>query len=162
MKFLLILLSTFGVAAAGAQDYRIEQNEVKIQPLISFRAGTAELEPESKAALTIIKKYLDDKPYISLLRVEAHLDAGAKPETAQALTEKRAAAVCQALIELGVACSRLLPVGFGSTKPVAANDSPEGRSQNRRVTFVNASLRDKPIGGMPVDGGGKVAENPCD
>lgn len=161
MKFLMILLATCLYASAGAQDYRIEQNEVKIQPVISFKTGTAELEPESKAALQIIKKYLDDKPAITLLRVEAHLDASAKPEAAQALTEKRAAAVCQALIGLGVACSRLLPVGFGSTKPVAGNDSLEGRSQNRRISFVNASMRNIPIGGMPVDGGGRVAENPC-
>ena len=35
------------------------------------------------------------------------------------------------------------------------------KAQNRRTSFVNASLKGKPIGGMPVDGGGKVSGDPC-
>ncbi|MBP6608828.1 MAG: carboxypeptidase regulatory-like domain-containing protein, partial [Deltaproteobacteria bacterium] len=38
---------------------------------------------------------------------------------------------------------------------------PDGRAQNRRVAFVNAALRGRPIGGMPIDGGGKVAGDLC-
>jgi OOP family OmpA-OmpF porin len=37
----------------------------------------------------------------------------------------------------------------------------EGRAQNRRTLFVNAALRGRPIGGMPVDGGGRVGGDPC-
>jgi OOP family OmpA-OmpF porin len=48
-------------------------------------------------------------------------------------------------------------VGFGGSKPVASNTTPEGRGQNRRVAFINAALRGRAIGGMPLDGGGKVA-----
>jgi OOP family OmpA-OmpF porin len=64
-------------------------------------------------------------------------------------------------VALGVDCKRLLPVGFGSGKPLSDNPTPEGKAQNRRVTFINAALEGKPIGGMPVDGGGTAAGNPC-
>jgi OmpA-OmpF porin, OOP family len=145
----------------SAQDYRIENNEVKITAAIKFKTGTAELLPESDAALLIIKKYLDDKSYITLLRVEAHSDNAGDEKASQLLTEKRASAVCQRLISLGADCMRLLPAGFGSNKPVADNSTTEGRSENRRIRFVNATLRGKAIGGMPADGGGKTADNPC-
>ena len=81
------------------------------------------------AALEILKQYLTDKSYISLLRVEGHTDNTGNTAAAQALTEKRALAVCKKLIEMGVDCKRLIAVGFGDTKPVAANDTPEGKAQ---------------------------------
>ncbi|MBL0355997.1 MAG: OmpA family protein [Chitinophagaceae bacterium] len=158
VSILFFLLFGF---SASAQDYTIENNEVKIRKEIKFKTGTAELLPESDAALLIIKKYLEDKAYISLLRVEAHTDNTGEAVTSQLLSQKRAAAVCQKLIALGVDCMRLLPVGFGDTKPVADNSTPEGKAQNDRISFVNAALRGKAIGGMPVDGGGKTVENPC-
>ena len=157
---------TFLLALAGftiqAQTYKLEGNEVKIDMPISFKTGTAELRPESDAALQVIKKYLDDKSYISLLRVEAHTDAQPFEAAGQALTAQRALAVCRRLVELGVDCKRLIPVGFGSTKPVAVNDTEEGRKANRRISFFNVALRGHAIGGLPADGGGKVAGDPCE
>jgi OmpA-OmpF porin, OOP family len=158
IAFGICCLFSFSVSA---QEYKIENNEVKIDKEIKFKTGTAELLPESDAALLVIKKYLDDKSYISLLRIEAHTDNFGNAEANQILTEKRAEAVSDKLIALGVDCNRLLPVGFGGTKPVATNSTPEGKTQNRRISFVNAALKGKAIGGMPTDGGGKVAVNPC-
>ena len=77
------------------------------------------------------------------------------------MTEKRATAVAQWLVKHGIDCNRLLPVGFGSTKPIAPNDTAENKAQNRRISFVHAALRGKSIGGFSVDGGGIVAGNPC-
>ena len=65
------------------------------------------------------------------------------------------------LVGVGIACNRLLPVGFGQTKPIAPNDTPDNKAQNRRVDFVNTAVKGKPIGGKPVDGGGKVAGDAC-
>jgi OOP family OmpA-OmpF porin len=69
--------------------------------------------------------------------------------------------VARRLVADGSACKRLLPVGFGGTKPVASNATPDGKAQNRRTDFVNAELRGRAIGGLPVDGGGRVAGDPC-
>ena len=62
---------------------------------------------------------------------------------------------------MGVDCKRLVAVGFGNTKPVADNSTPDGKARNSRVSFFNAALRDRLIGGMPADGGGKVAGDAC-
>jgi len=150
----------FAFSASG-QEYKIDNNEVKTTASIQFKTGTAELLPSSDAVLQIIKKYLDDKTYITLLRVEAHTDNSGDAAANQSLTAKRADAVCDKLISLGVDCNRLLPVAFGGNKPVATNSTPEGKAQNRRISFVNAKLKEKAIGNMPVDGGGKVVGNPC-
>ena len=65
------------------------------------------------------------------------------------------------MVAVGIKCDRLIPVGFGSAKPIVPNDTPDHKAQNRRIAFVNAALRGRAIGGMPVDGGGKVAGDPC-
>ncbi len=161
IKTIVFGICSFFAFAASAQEYKIDNNEVKTGKEIKFKPGTAELLPESDAALIIIKKYLEDKSYITLLRVEAHTDNSGDAAANQSLTEKRADAVCDKLISLGVDCNRLLAVGFGGQKPVATNSTPEGKAQNRRISFVNAKLKDKVIGGMPVDGGGKVVGNAC-
>ena len=158
---MLSICCLFALSAA-AQEYKLEGNEVKIGKEVKFKTGTAELLPESDAALLVIKKYLDDKSSISTLRIEAHTDNSGDATANQTLSEKRAEAVSDKLISLGVDCNRLLPVGFGGTKPVATNSTAEGKAQNRRISFVNAALRGKAIGGMPTDGGGKPAlSSPC-
>ena len=154
------MLALFAITIQ-AQDYRLEGNEVKISKEILFETGTAKLKPESTSALQIIKQYLDDKSYISMLRVEGHTDNSASAAASQTLSEKRAIAVCKKLIELGVDCKRLIAVGFGDTKPVADNSTPSGKAENRRISFINVSLMGRVIGGLPVDGGGQVAGDVC-
>ena len=102
-----ILFFTLLGFSSSAQDYRIESNEVKIIKEVKFKTGTAELLPESDEGLLIIKKYLEDKSYISLLRVEAHSDNSENEKANQLLTEKRASAVCDRLVFLGADCMRL-------------------------------------------------------
>ena len=108
-----------------------------------------------------VKDFLIQKDYITTLRVEGHSDNSGAEATNQALTEKRAFAICKWLIENGIDCKRLIAVGFGSTKPIASNDTPADKAQNRRIEFVPAAMRGKAIGGMPLDGGGVVAGDLC-
>lgn len=161
MKYFLSFVCLFCAHALWAQDYRLEGNEVKIAKTVVFETASDQLKPESMAALEIIRQYLADKSYISLLRVECHTDNTGNPEVNQLLSEKRALAVCKKLVEMGVDCKRLVAVGFGDTKPVADNSTPDGRGQNRRVSFINAVLRGRLIGSIPADGGGKVAGDVC-
>jgi OmpA-OmpF porin, OOP family len=163
-KLLISVCFLIALFQTQAQDYKLEGNEVKLEKQILFETGTDKLKAESSAALEIIKKYLDDKSYISLLRVECHnQQAGSvySDSLLQVLTEKRALAVCKALVKMGVDCKRLIPVGFGSTKPIADNNTPEGKAANKRVSFFNVALRGRLIGGMPADGGGKISGDPC-
>lgn len=159
LAFALVLLAAPASAQAPA-EVTLDGNKLVLPGPVSFNSG-AELTPESDVALTAAAAWLAQKESISLVRVEAHTDSdGANPAN-QALSEARALAVARALVAKGVDCKRLLPVGFGEEKPVAANDSPEGKAANRRVELHNAMLRGRAIGGMPVDGGGRVAGDPC-
>lgn len=152
-----MLLTTLVVLALGA-DFELDGHQLKTEAVV-FETGKATLKPESAAVLEHVKAYLDAKPYITL-RVEVHSDNQGSSAHNQKLTEARAAEVVTALVKKGVSCARLIAVGFGETKPVAANDSAEGRAQNRRTVFVNAALRGRAIGGMPLDGGGVTAKVP--
>jgi OmpA-OmpF porin, OOP family len=161
MKLITAIALLVSALPAMAQSYTIENNEVKMDKVISFKTGTDKLESSSKEALIIIQKIMTDKPAISTLRIEGHSDNTGNAAANQLLTEKRAVAVCKALVAMGVDCKRLLPVGFGGNKPIADNSSPEGKTANRRTSFVIAALRNRMIGGMPADGGGKVAGDAC-
>lgn len=160
-----LLAVSFALAllpSALAQAFKLEGNQLVLPAAIVFKTGTAELDEQSSIeALKHIQEYLTAKTYISKVRIEAHTDGDGDADTNQKLTEQRALAVALWLKAKGIDCQRLLPVGFGGTKPVAANTSPAGKAQNRRVTVVNAELRGRAIGGLPVDGGGKVAGDPC-
>lgn len=144
-----------------AMNFEVENGQLKLPGPVMFETGKAVLKPESDAVLDIVKQYLEAKPAITLLRIEGHTDNVGVAADNQRLSEARSMAVAQWLVGKGIACKRLLPVGFGQDKPIADNKTPEGKEQNRRTAFVNAELKGKAIGGMPVDGGGKVAGDPC-
>jgi OOP family OmpA-OmpF porin len=156
MKPLLaVLVATLALGAEPVR-YELEGNELKLPGPVVFAINSDKLKPESDAVLEHVKGYLQEKSYISLLRVEVHTDSMGDEKANQALSQERAAAVVAALVKKGIACERLIAVGFGGSKPIAANDTPEGRATNRRTVFANAALKGHAIGGLPVDGGGKV------
>lgn len=134
-----MLLTLLAVALGAEPSFELEGNELKTGPIL-YETGKPTLSPESNAALDHVKAYLDAKPFVTMLRVEVHSDSQGSDAFNQKLTGARAA------------------VGFGESKPVAPNDTAEGRARNRRTVFVNAALRGKAIGGLPLDGGGMVAK----
>ena len=144
-----------------AGPHELEGNQLKLPGPVVFETGGDKLRPESDAVLNHVVGYLNEKTYISLMRIEGHTDGMGDSAANQMLSERRALSVGRWLIAHGIDCKRLLAVGFGSGKPIADNKSPEGRAQNRRMSFVNAELRGRAIGGMPADGGGRVAGDLC-
>ena len=157
----LALLAVSSLAFA-APKYEMDGMNLKVPHPVLFEAGKADLKAtESADAIGYVKGYLDDKTYITALRIEVHSDATGSEDFNQKLSEKRALGVAKALVAKGIDCKRLVAVGFGSSKPIADNKTPEGKAANRRVVFANAALRGKPIGGMPLDGGGKSAGSAC-
>jgi OOP family OmpA-OmpF porin len=128
---------------------------------ITYQTGSADLAADSDAAIAAVAEFLAAKSYLTTLRIEVHADSQGNTGHNQAMTEARALTTARALVARGVDCTRLLPVGFGETKPIADNSTAEGRAANRRTTLVPAALNGKLIGGMPADGGGVVAGDPC-
>jgi OmpA-OmpF porin, OOP family len=154
-------LLTATLASAGAKRFEIVDGALVVPHPITFVSGKDSLTSESAEAIAFVADYLTEKAAISTLRIEVHADSTGSDTFNQSLTEKRSFAVGKALVARGVDCKRLIAVGFGSTKPVADNKTPEGKAKNRRTVFANAALRGKAIGGAPLDGGGKVAGDLC-
>lgn len=151
-------------ARAKVTNFQMENGALKLPGAVVFVTGSDVLKPESEEVLQVVKDYLDAKPKITLLRIEGHTDNDGTAAANQTLSEKRAMAVARWLTAAGEKCDRLLPVGFGQMKPIAGTadkQTADEKTLNRRVAFVNAALDGRPIGGMPVDGGGKVAGDAC-
>lgn len=156
---LLVLAATASaVRAEGEGEEKkvtLRGHELALPEPVRFEAGTDKIAAGSDAALRLLADYLKTKKVITLVRVEGH--TAAVGAGAQASSERRALAVARRLAELGVECKRLVAVGFGGTKPLEA----VGAVANERVTFFNAALGGRLIGGMPADGGGKAAGEVC-
>src|ERR1044072_3038170 len=87
----------------------VKNNELLLDRPVTFKAGSADLTEDGVEVLNDVKEYLKAKEYVSLMRVEGHVERTASD---QSLSEKRAISVCQWLTNQGIDCKRLLPVGF--------------------------------------------------
>ncbi len=157
----LAWLAPLCAGSTPPKTFELDGHRLKLPAAIEFETGGDAVRPSSAPALEHVAAYLAAKPSVSLVRVEVHSDNQGDDAANQALTDRRSLAVARELVARGADCKRLLPVGFGETKPVAPSDTAEGRAANRRVEVVNAALLGRAIGGMPVDGGGRVAGDPC-
>lgn len=129
--------SNIRLAAGGKKlyDALAEKGRVSTQG-IYFDTGSDRIRPESSGTLKEIGAMLKEHPELKLT-IEGHTDNVGSAPANQTLSEKRAAAVRQALIDgYQVDAARLQAKGLGSSKPAGANDTPEGRQQNRRVELV--------------------------
>lgn len=102
---------------------------------IFFETAKATLLETSLAELDRLAEALQRHPHLRL-EVGGHTDAVGSDEDNQLLSERRAKAVYDYLIERGVAADRLTYRGYGESRPVAGNDTPEGRASNRRTTLT--------------------------
>lgn len=157
--YLLLMLSC-GWGNVQAEDITVVGNLLHMPSALQFQSQGSELLPDDAPTLAAVRDFLEQKSYITTLRIEGHV-AGQDKNANQVLSEARAVSVARALIALGVDCRRLLAVGFGGSKPVMSNATAEGRAANNRIEFAVAALRNRAIGGMPLDGGGKIAGESC-
>lgn len=99
---------------------------------ILFAVGSDKLQASAKKAIEKLANILVKYPDTNIL-VEGDTDNTGSREGNQKLSERRAKAVADYAISLGVASSRITTVGKGDTNPVAPNTTVEGRAKNRRV-----------------------------
>jgi outer membrane protein OmpA-like peptidoglycan-associated protein len=85
---------------------------------------------------------MKNTPYIRKVRVEGHTDFRGSDEYNLKLSDNRAKAVMQKLIEYGVEPERLEAVGRGEFQPIASNKTAEGMAQNRRTEFHIISVQE--------------------
>ena len=99
---------------------------------IFFDFDKATLRNESRMELDRWVRMLKENPAISL-EIAGHADSVGTEPYNQKLSERRAQAVCNYLVEQGIDRGRLVAKGFGELQPEASNDTEEGRQRNRRV-----------------------------
>ena len=102
---------------------------------VLFDTGKATLKPGAYTTIDRLATVLKQDANRKVL-IEGHTDNVGTDEYNQGLSERRAASVQAALFERGVEASQISTVGKGETTPVAGNDNPAGRQQNRRVELV--------------------------
>ena len=102
---------------------------------VFFEFAKSVLLPESKVELDRLTSILNQYPKMEI-EIAGHTDAVGDEPSNITLSENRAAAVRKYLLDHGVAASRLQSRGYGKSRPVATNDTDEGRQLNRRVEFM--------------------------
>ena len=129
-------LKNIRIAEGGVKYYdRAMQDGKIVVNGIRFDVGKATIKPESMGPINEIYSLMSKNPEINF-SVEGHTDSDGDDATNQKLSEDRAKAVMDKLIEMGIDKSRLTYKGFGESKPMVENTSAEGKAQNRRVEFV--------------------------
>jgi outer membrane protein OmpA-like peptidoglycan-associated protein len=102
---------------------------------VLFKSGRFELLPGARERLAKISGIVLAYPTLRL-EIEGHTDSIGSDDYNQQLSEARAEAVRDYLIQQGISAQQITARGLGKTQPIASNDTPEGRQQNRRVELV--------------------------
>lgn len=102
---------------------------------ITFDSGRADIKPQFRPVLTQLAGSIRQYPG-TVVQIEGHTDSTGSASFNQTLSENRAAAARSVLVQQGVEAERLVAVGYGATRPIADNMTPQGRAQNRRVEIL--------------------------
>jgi outer membrane protein OmpA-like peptidoglycan-associated protein len=132
-----LMFTGITVNAGGRElyDALMADGQVTTQGIL-FDVGSDRLRPESTPTLKEIGEMLKSHADLKL-EIQGHTDNTGQAAANQTLSEKRAASVKTFLVDTyKIDASRLTAKGYGDTKPVAKNDTPEGKQQNRRVVLV--------------------------
>ena len=108
--------------------------DILAQGEILFDTGKASIQKDSDAVLdnlTATAMRCAD----AHVEISGHTDSVGSDDTNIQLSQRRAEAVADYLVKAGIPPERLNAVGYGKTRPIASNDSEEGRAQNRRIEF---------------------------
>jgi outer membrane protein OmpA-like peptidoglycan-associated protein len=106
---------------------------------VLFAPNSATVPPASYAEVDKLGTVLSWPQYQDYrIQLEGHTDSQGNERKNQQLSEKRVQSIKQYLTQrFQIAPERIQAVGYGSSKPIASNDTPEGRNQNRRVEVTN-------------------------
>lgn len=130
----LIGLGRYGEIEKNLYLHPIEKNEIIRLNNIFFDVDKSDLRKESDAEMNRLISFLNNNPSIKI-KIEGHTDSQGSAPYNLKLSNERAKSVMNYLITKGINQARLSFEGFGLTKPIASNDTDEGKQKNRRVEF---------------------------
>jgi OOP family OmpA-OmpF porin len=112
------------------------QERLCMSLVLDFDSGKADVKPQYRAEIAKVADYLKQYPTTTAL-IEGHTDNAGTPEHNLELSQQRAENVVTYLVDnFGIERSRLSAKGYGSTRRVSYNNTPEGRAKNRRIDAV--------------------------
>jgi outer membrane protein OmpA-like peptidoglycan-associated protein len=132
-----IIISSVRAAAGGSMNMigrKFTESKI-VTHGITFDVDKSDIKPESMGTLNMIYGVLKSNPDLKF-EIDGHTDNTGEASHNLTLSQQRAESVKAELIKMGVDASRLTTQGFGDTKPIGPNDTPEGKANNRRVEFV--------------------------
>ena len=152
-----LILAGVGALAGGAVGYYMDRQEAELRAElqgtgvsvtrdgehitlnmpgnVTFKTDSADLSPAFFDVLSSVAKVME-KYEKTVVEVAGHTDSTGSESYNQALSERRAASVAQYLASQGVDQQRLMTVGVGESRPIADNNTADGRQANRRVEIT--------------------------
>jgi len=112
-----------------------QPGETMVLSQISFASNASELLPASFPELDQLVEYLNDNPEVNI-RIDGHTDNTGNESKNKFLSAERAKAVADYLVLKNIEEFRITYAGYGSARPIAGNDTEEGKQKNRRVEFT--------------------------
>ena len=114
---------------------KIKENNTIVMRNVFFETGMYDLKPTSKSELDKLVDFLNANPTLTI-EIGGHTDDIGNDNDNKVLSQNRANSVMTYLINAGIDKKRLTAKGYGETKPVATNATPEGRALNRRTEIT--------------------------
>lgn len=128
----------------------LTDKKIEIKEMVQFDLNSPVIKPESFQLLNDVAKILKDHPEVKKVAIEGHASADGDDNQNLLLSDARAKSVMAYLVKEGIDAKRLSAQGFGEKKPIADNNTEEGRIKNRRVEF-NIVERDAGAAKPPAD-----------
>ena len=113
---------------------QLSVGETVVLKNVFFETNKYDLKDESKVELMKLHSFMQNNPAVSI-EISGHTDNVGNDNDNQTLSENRAQAIYNFLIENGIEADRLSYKGYGETQPIDTNDTEEGRANNRRSEF---------------------------
>ncbi len=123
------------ITDAQAADFQAKLNEMMVGKIVEFETGSDKLTAKGQSTLDDMVKVLGQVPGVPV-EVGGHTDSTGNPNSNLALSQRRAVACRKYLSEHGVAADRMSAKGYGATKPITGNTTPEEKARNRRTEFL--------------------------
>ncbi len=139
----------------------LRDNRIEFKEKIQFQVNKATIKEESFSLLHDIAEVIKKNPQVTKISIEGHASAEGEAKHNKKLSDERAKSVMSYLVKKeAVEADRLTATGWGIEKPIASNDSEEGREKNRRVEFLvtKQEFTEKKVEIDPASGKERVVE----
>ncbi len=114
----------------------VTNKKIELKQMVFFSTGKAVIQRKSYSMLKEVADAIKNAPSIKKVIIEGHTDSSGSRKINLKLSQKRADAVREFLVDEGVDGSKLESIGYGPDKPISSNRTRAGRAKNRRVEFI--------------------------